>query len=771
MESIPGYQFLCEILGSISVPSKQKKILLLHSQDESPMSNDEIKLVQGNFIDFAHEVKSHRRKLWTELDRFLGDFYDDISTGDFFTDAESEYRRTLETMFKSLLRSQAGTSNTNFAGIAMTITLGVGYSQNPKFYIGSHEVRIILTKSMESLGYNNAEFIPDKCFAIENDQASQDLLQLLLLALFGSLKVKYPHKKNEVQSNKNREKAKKALDSLILSNQHSVLLNAFRGSSEMSRICQGMTAALKETAGQVQFPNGVALPLESFYRIPRFEMIGNGTPEILRSDYNFCIRSFVVGKMGSGKSLLTKAVIRICLDTPEMREGPYKEYADKLGLANKAYMPLVLNCRELSRGEPINNVDLIEEAVNQLVRLTRTTKHASSLTHWNEFSLRVIEYYRRKAKNSALLLIVEDISWLDRESSEALIKKLREMECTEYSRLHILIISQRLINSQMMRFMEYNRVEIASLTFSLDEEITNLVRLGVGVSSAEDYLSLLSANRHVRSFVDSPEHLIKLLSHPYEETFDLDELLWQTIDEHIEKHFSSSITDTDCRAFLSALAVGVAENRKPSRMSHRGGTVDYRSIPKNIVEKGLLSLLTEGISSPNAVWQHIMDNMILVCPNSGINSYSFVNPMFYCSLVADHYVQLVGTQPAPNWLDRFNRLSAEDFSSIIVMLLNRLCKISPDNAFAPSEVSTYDWLILLQSVVGYVVSRTDLSELFYCLLALQDILASKPIKDGIPKTMCTMLEQLYSTGYDKYVALSDDLEKNSRLAKPSSFIK
>lgn len=765
--SIPGYRFLCEILGSISISSQQKKMLLLHSQNESPMEKDQIKVIQANFVEFARELKRKRSKLWKDLDAFLGSYYNGISTDYFFSDAESGHSKSLESMFKSLLRDQAGTSNINFAGIAMTIALGVGYSQNPDFYIGSREICAILTSSMESLGYNNAEFIPDKSFAVMNDQVSEDLLQLLLLSLLGALKVKYPHKKSEAQSNKNREKAKEAVDTLIGSNHDSVILSTLRGSCEMSRICQGMEKALKDDAGKVRFPNGITLPLESFYRIPRFEMIGKSIPEILRCDSDFCIRSFVMGKVGSGKSLLTKAVVRTCLETPESRRGSYKEYAEKLGVPNKTYVPLVLNCKELTHGKPMEILDPIEEAVEQLVRFTRTTPYASCLTHWNEFSLRVIEYYKRKAKNSTLLLIVEDLSRLDRESREILIKKLREMERTEYSRLNILVVSQHLINSQMMRFMAYNRVEIAPLTFSLEEEIRNLVNLGVGVSSAEDYLSVLNSNRYVRSFVDSPEHLVRFLSYPYEGTFDFDELLWQTIDEHIEKHFSSGVSDADCRDFLVALAVGVAENRNGACISHRS-SADYRNIPQNIVAKGNPSSLFRGISHPDVVWQHIMDHMILVCPNSGISSYSFVNPMFYCSLVADHYMQLMGTHPAPNWLDRFNRLSAEDFSSIVVMLLNRLCRITPESAGAPEEVSSYDFLLLLQSIVGYVVSRTESTELFYCLLALQDILSSERIKKTLPKSMWTMLEQVYATGYGHFVALSDDSVKRSRLAEPCS---
>ena len=769
--SIPGYQFLCEVLGSMYVPSPQKNTLMIRSQNESPMEKEEIKAIQADFVQLAYEIKTRRSELWQKLDGLLGTYYKDISTYDFFVDAESTFNKngthskSLDSMFKSLLRDQVGTSNVSFAGIAITVVLAVGYSQNPNFYIGGYEVRTILTKSMESLGYHNADFIPDTCFEIKNGCADEDLLYLLLLTLLGALKVKYPHKKSEAQSVRNKEKARETIDCLVNSNQNSVLYGALRGSNEMSRICQGMVNAQKDDAQQVCFPNGKTISLERFYRIPHFEIIGNGTDEILRCDYNFCIRSLVVGKMGSGKTLLTKAIVRTCLDSAEARADIYSEYAKVLGLGNKSYLPLVLNCKELSRGEDLASIDLIEEAVKQLVRLTRTSIHASCLSHWNDFAPQVVEYYRRKARSSSLILIIEDISWLDRKSSESLLKKLREMERAEYSRLHILVATQRLINSQMMHFVNYNRVEIAALTFSLDEEISNLVNLGVGMTQTEDYLDLLKNNRHIRAFVDSPEHLVKLLCHPYGEMFDLDALLWQTIDEHIEGHFSSNVTDSDCREFLTALAVDVAESKKTARLSRHGLAIDHRSIPKNIVDKGYLVSLDKRISQPNVVWQHIMDNMVLVCPNSGINSYSFVNPMFYCSLVADYYLQLVGTQPTPNWLDRFNRLSAEDFSSILVLFFNRLCRDSSED-MAPNEVSTYDILILLQSVVGYIISRTEPVELFHCLLALQDLLSNKQLCISLQPNMHRMLEQVYLHSYNSFMMLSDDVVKKARLMKP-----
>lgn len=763
--NISGYQFLCEILGEIHQQSEFKNTLLLRAQSGDAMDKEEAKLIQAEFTELIQNVKKSRSGLLKQLHSLLISYCNDDKSLDFinhFNEKDGIIR---------LFLNRTGT--TNHGGIAAAIVAAAGFSNNPDFFIGSQEVRMIATKSMECLGYNNADFIPDACFNIDqNGYLSDDTIHLLFLSLYGALKVKYPHKaSNEYQRRKRLEEAQNALDTLINSDHDSVIFSALRNSREMSRICQGMLKTMEEKSGQIVFPNNCTIPLHSFYAIPKFEIM-NGSAEILRRDHNFYIRSLVIGKLGSGKSLLTKAIVRTCLDS-HASPGPdqsynerYQEYATTLGLDKHHYLPLVLNCKEIPQDADFQNLDLIKEAVLQLMRLTRTSSHADCLTHWNEFATQVISYYKHRAKNASLLLIIEDLSWLNRNACDAFLKNLKQMETCEY-RIHILVISQRLINSQMARFADYNRVEIAPLTRSLEQEIDTLVSLGVGFSNSDVYRKLISSNRCVRSFLDSPKHLIKLLCHPFEESFDINELLRQTIDEQLEQHNCPDITDEDCREFLTALAVNIAENKRVSHFSYRNFAADYKNIPRNIVDRGILKCLDGKLVKPQAVWQHIMDNMILVCPNSGISSYAFVNQLYYCSLVADHYLSLIGTLPAVNWLDHFNRMSAEDFSIITVMLLERLCQAPSADYAAPTDISGYDLLILVQSIVAYVMSRTDPTELYHCLLALNDILSNNHLKYRFnlarQMNLWNMFEQISAVSYQRFEQLSDDQVKLERL--------
>ena len=96
------------------------------------------------------------------------------------------------------------------------------------------------------------------------------------------------------------------------------------------------------------------------------------------------------------------------------------------------------------------------------------------------------------------------------------------------------------------------------------------------------------------------------------------------------------------------------------------------------------------------------------------------------------------------------------------MLLNRLYRDASDD----NMVSAYDILILLQSIVGYTASQTDSIGLFWCLMALQDMLSNKQFKNCIQPHLWEMLEQVYSNGYSKFAILSDDSVKKSWLMKP-----
>lgn len=762
---ISGYKFLCEIIATISVNPIRKEKMLHHSKELSPMGKDDARELQMDFMKLAHEIKKQRLQHWRKLDDLLQNCFG-ISSSNFFAEAEkitgNQCSKSIDSMFKSLFCIQTGTSNLNFAGVAMTIALATGHMGNPKFFIGENEARTVLRKSMESIGYNNADFIPDACFDMVDGVMPEETIQLLFVSLIGALKVKYPHKKNDSQCIRNKEKAREAVESLISVNGSSVAMHAVHFSNEISKICRGLLDAQKEFAEFENFPNGISLALESFYEIPTLKNVNKGTQKTLNIDPNSKIRTIIMGKSGSGKSLLVNAIIRICMDSAAIESCFSQKRAEQLGIAHVSCTPLRLNCSALNKDafNDSSNLDLIQEAVNQLVCVTRASAHAACLEHWKELESYVIDYFKRKAKASNLLLIIEDASCLDRESEEALMKRICDMENTECANLHILITTKDLNKLRGMYIKQYDVVEIMQLELPLDEEIRKLVSKGVGELSAEKYLSILNSDMRVRRFVDCHENLISFLCYPQEEPFDFNKLLQRTIDERIEEYTNSYVTYVECKEFLTALAVGIAERRLCRGFEYRFAELSYRDIPQELVDRQFLESLSEQIDHPIIIKQHVIDNLILLCPNGNTNHYAFENPMFYYYLIADNYLQLFATQSSPNWLEKFNNMSAEDFSMIILMLVKRLCEYPLHMKGTALQEYNSGMRLLLQSIIGYVAGLNTAPELFECLSALKEITSDEQIKHNAERRVWSMLEQAYSIAYENYVQLSEGLSKS-----------
>ncbi len=775
---IMGYRFLCKILSIIYKDELQKQWLQQLSDKGEAMEREKAKNVRENFVALAYSVKKKRNGLWEELEKnwgqdllHLNNKYtknsNSVSTKVFFEDvrcmcedenSNKSSKNPIESLFFNMLHNRKGASNPNLAGITMTIVLSVGYTGSPDFYIGSGEARQILDLCMQCLEYDDiVEYLPKKYFDIDNDgYMTKDVLQLLLVALFSAFRVHFPHKKTDItQINTNRENGHDAVADLMgLNTSDQGVLASLSKANNVAEICKAMGVALREYSENETFPNGKVLALNTFYKIPTFEPNGNSIVQILRADYNGHLRSFVIGTMGSGKSLLGKAVIQCCLP-------PYNEnYASDLGVKPGEYLPLVLDCRKLFSRLTIEDIDLIKEAVFQLHVLAQGKP---ALQHWDTFSQNVFEYYRNQAEDGKLLLIVEDIACLNRASREVLLEKLRK---AEVSCLNILILTQRLINSQMNVFNTYNQVEIIPLNSSLSEKIRALVDQGIGTLSAETYQNLLNSNRHVRALVDRPKYLIELLCYDFHGQFNWDELLTfiieRTITDHMIDHYQYEVTDTDCREFLKFLAAGIAENHNPKL------SVSYQMIPQNVLEKQ--SVYKDNTGRSNDIWKYILENMILIYPNAGISSYTFANSILYHSLIADYYWQLFfEEEQIQNWLVHFNYLSAEDFSTVIVILLRRLAKeLARCKEFELYRHRT-SLLTLFQAVAGYSISRSDSNELFWCLLALQDILEDDQVKGHISERLLDILQDTYAIGYTKFTNLSDDITRKQSLTEPDSY--
>ncbi len=773
-KSESGFKFLCTILRILYKVPEKKMSFLSFIEEGTPLSKEQTTDLLSDWVLFSGKT-GHNKKNREQLEALLNQYYGkDINVASYFYDIDNFSRtdseKKLKNKFHNIFVNQNGPLPDMLAGIAMTLTLGIGYQGDSQFFLGWKEVRQILTKSLSILEIANAEFLPDKCFTFVDGNPPEDLFKLFFLSLFGALKSVYPHKQTQTQSN--IEAGKRIITQFIYESKSTVLLESLKQVNEAAAICADMWKAFYEKSQEVYFPNGKCLKLKDFYTIPGFEPMERSSKYILRCDKGFMVRTIVIGNKGCGKTILTKAVVCAC-QTKDLSDDydSYQEYASKLGMDQNQYLPLLLDCKRIQPDVSFETIDLIDAALEQLVQLVRTTKYHDCLEHWSECHEMILEYCRQRAKDASLLLIIDDFSSLESKYYEPFLSRLRSLGTDQFPRLHILITSQRLTQSLMHQFGDYNRVEITPLNEDLLQTIATLSELGVSYKNFEVYQKLFAKNRYVVQYVNSPAHLIKLLSYPFEGTFDIEHLLELTMEEQLEQHSGTEVQEADCREFLTILAVNIAENKGIRNNRTR---IDCQSIPMNITNKKYLDHLRTSFDDPEQIWQFIRDKMILICPNGNINSFMFSNRLFYYSLVADYYLDLLSSKEIPSMLHRFNYMSSEDFSYIIVMIFKRLCWKDRYEDNLSDGIEEYHIKLFIQSIAAYIISRDDLTDMYHCLAALNDILYDETIRqtfthygeDSRRKKVWNILRRSYAECYRRYCELADDTVLIEKLKTP-----
>ncbi len=776
-ESINGFKFLCDILSTITVPSDLKAEYRAHCISGDPLPKNQVNLLCRDFADFAGGLWTQRQAQIQSLSSLLCQHFGaDADARDFFTEAYRQAGTTswqkapdskLYNVFESLFYKRKSIRNSMLSGIVLAITVGVGYQQNPKFHIGSTDALSILSRTFDMLGWPSADFLPDSEFDLNQSQLPESTQKLLALSLFSVLKYLFPHKAGQEQANLDHGTA--AINQLVEDHASDKIFCAIRTSREAQAICNGIVQAMQDELSTVAFPNGTVLNLSDFYNIPNFELLDrSSSAEILRCDDNHMIRTMVLGSSGSGKSLLCSAIALTCLESSHRRNSRLSSYAAQLGLDSHCYLPLLIRCRDIHNLQEITKGDdLLELALDQMVHRTRNSCYASCLSHLEDYRSAVLTYLRQRARHSSLLLMVEDFSILASQLAEVFYERLRDLSQNKNPYMHVVITAQRMSNAWMHRFCVYNRVEIASLPGNMEDQIRLLANCGIGDGDLVQYQQRMHEDRFLSEFVSTPAHLVRFLCHSCDDEFDMDLILQQTIDEQMNMH-----SNGEHREFLTALAVLVTENKI---LRHHAINANRQSIPKNITHKAdLQQQFGKIVDNPDAVWQYIQDQRLLITLSSGINSYMFSNRLFYCSLAADHYLTLLESDAPENWLDRLNHIVSADFSTIIVLLLKRLCRYEDRSASLPSAFSRYNIQLMVQAVTAYVMMQEQLRDLYECLCALDDILFCEQLfcaftddrRDSHRLWLWRLLQRVYVNGYHRYRELTDDPDRLLRLHEP-----
>lgn len=755
-QSVSGFCYLCSILGDIYQEEDYKQYFRSHMQSTDPMTKE-----------FACKIMEHlaalARKLYNQYPE-RGEMLTDV-LNHYHAGKDEEIRTELirgdvsnmKNAFVGLFVKQNSVRNEIFAGLAWVITMAVGVTEAP-FYIGGEELRLLLRRSLGCLGFQGIDFIPGHFFTITEGTVDDDMRKLLILSLYGSMKVKMPYKNPERQREINYNRGREAILALIRDNRDSELLSGVEYAGEAARICEGIRYSVMEWTQTELLPDKTALSVDKFYTFPLFEteeFKSYCNQHFLQKDLGGGVRSMIIGDRSSGKTLLVKVAARTCMEAPKERNAFSRSCAAQMGLGNDQYEVLILDCSRLSRNFAEKEQNLIAEAMDQMVHWAAKTKYAKYLDHWSECHSQVLSYYTYLAGQSEVLLIVENLSALKDREQEMVVRCLEEYDqpgSGHMSKINLLVTTRRPPRSVLNRFSGYNRIQIASLP--MEQTVFRLVDAGVGCHDAQWYLKLNDDDWMLQEFLKaSPEHLIRLMCEFDGQKLDVDVLLRQCIQERLEQVSSAAASAEDCEALLTALAVALVEKHELGRYQEMSPCGSRSKFRKNCIDASSIRDLLGGMRETACVWQHIQEQQLLLS-HGPISSYQFSCRLFACSLVADRYLELLGSETRVNWLERFHAIHAEDMAVIARMVLVRsfcsggiLYDVSLNNRSYPLQ-------LFLQSLAAYTVSLRTVPEVFPMLRTLSDILDDSRMEAGFRdcnlSPMWNMLQRVYWERYDCY---------------------
>lgn len=708
-----GFEFICDILSIIS-NNRDKREIYIKCRDTGERFDNRMKeilvrdwatlarkVLQDNADVKEKMINYYQRISSDKINMRIEDMqkYEEDVIEQYYNSGE---RKTLSNTFNNIVVNQKGSRPYFLFGFSATIVIAVGNYSDLNFYIGIEEAKDLLFKAMEVLGYINVECIPDSCFYEDTN-----LRYLLFVALYHSLLVMLPYHENHRNNNYNI--GRNIVEKVINSDVDSKLFHAIKRATEADTIIRILWEAQDELCKVDEIFESRALSLEDFYSVPSLSGKVNNY-KLLSCDIHFRVRSFVEGKEGSGKSCLAKAITLACrqkFTDPLLANA----ISDEIGLAGKAFVPILMDCTRLDVGE-IRTEGIFSCALNQMYLNAQQIGDKNiydTLKHFRECKENIMQYCERKASAEELLLLVDGVSKIEKDCLQALVKNLDGL-CALFPNLHIILFSSRLKQSEMRMLPKYNVFYIDDFKYvpELFENICDNMN-----ANSIDIERSLTEDRLLQQFIDTPRRFFRYLERNAERDFFA--LISACIDEEIDNKCQYEVPKHMCKEFLTCLAI--------EALNKRNGLTEL-VIPEKLIDGDFFCKLSDTVDNPVEVWALIQKKSVLLERSKHINSFQFSNQLYFYSVMSDYYIDILEKCSEKDCsgilLDGFSKLSAREFSVIVMMIFYRI-SYGKDSLLCVN-ISEENLELFFKVITGVIFSYIDNSDVENCLWALNKIL-------------------------------------------------
>lgn len=619
-------------------------------------------------------------------------------------------KTSLGTTFINIFQNQNGSFSLFFLGFSMTIAMSYRTYDDWNFYVGEKEAKKILFESLNVLGVLHAEFIPEKYYTEE------ELRSFVFVGLYSALRAMFPIRANAAE--KTWHNSQKTIQNLLSNHPESKLYSALNHANEAYRIQVILWENLKEQSGMVILDDGTRIALEHFYTAPTLNLTNEkNTYKLLECDDRYRVRAFVIGKSGSGKTFLMKAIAASCMDYAK-HDKRYAAIAKKLGI-QRVFFPLILSCKELQEQEILRK-GLIKIALEQMYSDAIRNYNEVCLRHWEECYDYIETFCSQKALNGELLLLVDDYSKMSKSCTLAYANAVNQV-CRDFPDTHIVMVSNRLKNSEMLLFRDYRKFEFHMSPAEYMDIAHALTSSGYWENVSPFNMEILDKDRYIRTYVNTPRHLVRYLMSDYFGETTIDSLVLDSMEEELESKCQYECTGNDCKELLKELAIEVllAGKRKET-------AAERLSIPDKMVNRSFYARLGERVIRPEQTWEFIQKKAVLIDRKEGINRFEFSNPLYLYSLAAEYYLEILKRNSCRECIGMlisdFNQMAEEDFSYVIVLMMNKLS--GELNCYGDIANSHLEQNITLfaQAVAAYAAACDETENRKQCESALGDIL-------------------------------------------------
>lgn len=613
-----------------------------------------------------------------------------------------EYNRWKRNFNSTLGESRTGFSLKMLAGISLTVCVMAGEDSDAGLYVGPQQVCEILYLCMQEFGFRYTEFLlPVRAEEVCTD----DQKELLLYALFFLLNAYYA---NGAQKQQNAwERGKTFLESLIRERQRSGVKKgsvywALEQMTQFDSCFQKYERSL--TAYASTFLIGIhACDVESCYVQPVLEYLGtnaNGSekpfqPELMVEKKGL----FMIDSMGDETARQQKAVILSCIHSNRTFQTLFPRMAEcveSLGLEGRSLYPVVADCRHLVGVQEITLEMLLEESLGNLFQfIEEPVGEAAYVREMKAF----LEHAAAQGK---LLLFLDHFTRNDFPMLNALLWNLK----TAHPGWNVMVYvtSQEPAPSQLRTLQRDLVVWRMSKPPAYEKHLIDRLRrfMATSVDSELQFEERLQqrSGRFELLCTNTPESLIRYFVTPNEA--DAYSLILEDMESQLEIDCSrepgnrdGAVTRDECRSLLREIAVHVLEQRFTDAAGRQTDVFSESTLRRSGFFQDDLR---------RRAWEIICRRMLLISPKN-INAFSFQHPLFCYHLAAEEYLELFRRDQS-QLFHRISRISAEDFSYLLVILVRFLTRAyRPEYTEEKNAITPMDILVFAQFVSGYVFSH------------------------------------------------------------------